>query len=354
MIGESLDPFSSTLETNNTETTSGIANVCLSALENPSASKARLRQLLRQVEKEFEAVLIENLALRKELERYGALPHPTTATTGSTTNKLRASNIFPMIRNRVVLRTTNQSDDLLFSSNNQHKDVIWDVQVGGIDGRYLGSTSADKTSLVWSRKTGRALVHYLGHRGSVNSCRFRHVDHDLVLTASGDHEVHIWQWSPDEHKDDEDEDNTSSNDLLFQTIRSPSLALRGDDVISCADWLQRDHVVSASWDRSATLWQVSSFVLFKDLFLHVYFQQVEMGTSLRTLYGHDAELTYVSCHQSKPLVLTSSRKFTRDQSLCDESHSVPRDTLLSYVDSPEKRTNEDRRERRIDSDALPS
>ena len=265
MIGESLDPLSSTLETSNTETAPGVSNVCLSALENPSASKARLRQLLRQVEKEFEAVLIENLALRKELERYGALPHPTTTTTTTTTNKLRASNIFPMIRNRVVLRTTNQSDDLLFSSNNQHKDVIWDVQVGGADDRYLGSTSADKTSLVWSRRTGRALVQYLGHRGSVNSCRFRHVEHDLVLTASGDYEVHIWQWTPDEHKDDEDEDNSSSNDLLLQTIRSPSVALRGDDVISCADWLQRDHVVSASWDRSATLWQVSSLAVFPDL-----------------------------------------------------------------------------------------
>jgi hypothetical protein len=34
-----------------------------------------------------------------------------------------------MIRNRVVLRTGNQSDDLIFSSANQHRDVIWDVQV---------------------------------------------------------------------------------------------------------------------------------------------------------------------------------------------------------------------------------
>jgi hypothetical protein len=39
------------------------------------------------------------------------------------------------------------------------------------------------------------------------------------------------------------------------------------------------------------------------------FIQVETGTSLRTLYGHDGELTYVSCHQTKPLVITSSRKF---------------------------------------------
>jgi hypothetical protein len=121
MIGETPDPLNSSIETGNIDVTN-----ILSSLENPSASKVRLRQLLRQVEKEFEAVLIENVALRKELERYGG---SNTTTHGTTTSKLRASNIFPMIRNRVVLRTGNQSDDLIFSSTNQHGDVIWDVQV---------------------------------------------------------------------------------------------------------------------------------------------------------------------------------------------------------------------------------
>jgi len=122
MIGESPDQLNTSIETSNIDVT----NICLSSLENPSASKVRLRQLLRQVEKEFEAVLIENVALRKELERYGG---SNTNTHGTTTSKLRASNIFPMIRNRVVLRTGNQTDDLIFSSANQHRDVIWDVQV---------------------------------------------------------------------------------------------------------------------------------------------------------------------------------------------------------------------------------
>jgi hypothetical protein len=123
MIGESPDLLNSSIETSNIDPFIGV----LSSLENPSASKVRLRQLLRQVEKEFEAVLIENVALRKELERYGGLNTHNTHVT--TTSKLRAANIFPMIRNRVVLRTGNQSDDLIFSSANQHTDVIWDVQV---------------------------------------------------------------------------------------------------------------------------------------------------------------------------------------------------------------------------------
>jgi hypothetical protein len=123
MSGDNPDQLNTSIETSNVDVT----NLCLSSLENPSASKVRFRQLLRQIEKEFEAVLLENVALRKELERYGGV-NTNTNTHGTTTSKLRASNILPMIRNRVVLRTGNQSDDLIFSSN-QHKDVIWDVQV---------------------------------------------------------------------------------------------------------------------------------------------------------------------------------------------------------------------------------
>ena len=129
MLGESSDPLNSSIETSNVDPLLGVTNLCLSTLENPSASKVRLRQLLRQVEKEFEAVLLENVALRKELERYGGLNPPSQPHASTTTSKLRASNIFPMIRNRVVLRTGNQTDDLIFSSTDQHRDVIWDVQV---------------------------------------------------------------------------------------------------------------------------------------------------------------------------------------------------------------------------------
>src|SRR5689334_11431754 len=118
MIGENPETLNSSIETSNIEPL--VTNICLSSLENPSTSKVRLRQLLRQVEKEFEAILIENVTLRKELERYGGSTNTTTH--GTTTSKLRASNILPMIRNRVVLKTGNQSDDLVFSSTNQHKD----------------------------------------------------------------------------------------------------------------------------------------------------------------------------------------------------------------------------------------
>ena len=56
----------------------------------------------------------------------------------------------------------------------------------------LGTASADHTAIVWGMHSGRALLQYTGHKGSVNSLRF-HPSKELVLTASGDGSVHIWQ-----------------------------------------------------------------------------------------------------------------------------------------------------------------
>ena len=41
---------------------------------------------------------------------------------------------------------------------------------------------------------GQSVMQYTGHTGSVNSLRF-HPTKELVLTASGDGSVHIWQVS---------------------------------------------------------------------------------------------------------------------------------------------------------------
>lgn len=43
----------------------------------------------------------------------------------------------------------------------------------------------DGTACVWSIDSGRCLLQYQGHKGSVNSVRF-HPTKDLILTASGD------------------------------------------------------------------------------------------------------------------------------------------------------------------------
>lgn len=51
---------------------------------------------------------------------------------------------------------------------------------------------SDHSACIWSIESGRCLLQYHGHAGSVNSIRF-HPLKDLVLTSSGDCLAHIWQ-----------------------------------------------------------------------------------------------------------------------------------------------------------------
>lgn len=50
----------------------------------------------------------------------------------------------------------------------------------------------DHSACIWGVDSGRCLLQYLGHSGSVNSICF-HPNKDLVLTGSGDQTAHIWQ-----------------------------------------------------------------------------------------------------------------------------------------------------------------
>lgn len=52
----------------------------------------------------------------------------------------------------------------------------------------------DHKAGVWAIDSGRCLLKYQGHNGSVNSIRF-HPSRELALTSSGDHTAHIWQAS---------------------------------------------------------------------------------------------------------------------------------------------------------------
>ncbi len=51
---------------------------------------------------------------------------------------------------------------------------------------------SDYTARVWNTESGECLLLYSGHNGSVNSIRF-HPTKDLIVSASGDQTVHIWQ-----------------------------------------------------------------------------------------------------------------------------------------------------------------
>lgn len=132
------------------------------------------------------------------------------------------------------------------------------------------------------------MLKYEGHEGSVNSIKF-HPSKDLLLTASGDQTAHLWcgavNWenatasarrghSSEEELDEHEEPYSVEERERIETLRTPISAFSGHtSVVVAADWIpSNDQIITASWDRSAILWDV------------------ETKTPLQTLTGHDKEL----------------------------------------------------------------
>ncbi|XP_040208602.1 WD repeat-containing protein 37 isoform X1 [Rana temporaria] len=192
-----------------------------------------------------------------------------------------------------------------------HRDGLWDVGVTRTQPVVLGTASADHTALLWSIETGKCLTKYVGHAGSVNSIKFHPTD-QIALTASGDQTAHIWRYvvqlptpqptadtsiSGEEEvefsdKDELDQDGDISNDC--PTVRVPITSLKSHQgVVIAADWLVGGkQAVTASWDRTANLYDV------------------ETSELVHSLTGHDQELTHCCTHPTQRLVVTSSRDTT--------------------------------------------
>lgn len=184
-----------------------------------------------------------------------------------------------------------------------HKDGVWQVTSKG---PVIGTASADHTACIWGIDTGRCLLQYQGHGGSVNSIKF-HATKELVLTGSGDGTAHIWQGavkyeipSRKGHSSEEeldDDDDPIEGDRV-DVLRTPLCEFGGpgghSSVVVAADWLPGcDQIITASWDRSAILWDV------------------ETKEPLQSpLTGHDHELTHASAHPTQRLVVTASRDST--------------------------------------------
>uniref|UniRef100_A0A8R1EA96 WD_REPEATS_REGION domain-containing protein n=1 Tax=Caenorhabditis japonica TaxID=281687 RepID=A0A8R1EA96_CAEJA len=209
-----------------------------------------------------------------------------------------------------------------------HKDGVWHV-VADSSRNVCASASADQTARVWSLETGACLATYMGHTGSVNCVAISQhctVDNSdgcgpaaglILATASGDESTHIWRVpsnnAPLEHSSEEEEDHHGGggdpNNLLGMEqscykytnekacghrIRVPLTKLTGHRApVSCCEWLAGgQQMVTASWDRSANVWDV------------------EKGEVVNMLTGHDSELNHCSTHAHHKLLLTSSKDST--------------------------------------------
>lgn len=217
---------------------------------------------------------------------------------------------------RIVSSFKTQSivSSLVRDFTGSHSDGIWQV-TASTNQPLIATASADHLACIWSIDTGRCLLKYEGHGGSVNSIKF-HPTKDLLLTASGDLTAHIFlgavNWenaaassrarghSSEEELEDDlfDESHATEERESIETLRTPVQEFIGhSSVVVAADWISAasdspTQIITASWDRSAILWDV------------------ETKTPIQTLTGHDNELTHCSAHQSHRLVVTSSRDST--------------------------------------------
>ncbi|XP_023660500.2 WD repeat-containing protein 37-like isoform X2 [Paramormyrops kingsleyae] len=323
----------------------------------PMSVRSNLLDLFGQIEREFENLYIENIELRREIDTLndrlsadgqtvdggdltkGALKTKASHSTSQLSQKLkttykastskRSHSFHGKVggpRNFSVGNWELWGDSWIVSSFKAttsravcqlvreyvgHRDGIWDVGVTRTAPVVLGTASADHSAMLWSIETGKCLLKYVGHAGSVNSIKF-HPTEQMALTASGDQTAHIWRYmvqlpmaapvpevsAPcDEEVDFSDKDEVEGDPdgpSECPTLRLASATLRSHQgVVICADWLVGGkQAVTASWDRAANLYDV------------------ETSELVHSLTGHDQELTHCCTHPTQRLVVTSSRDTT--------------------------------------------
>nr|XP_031300688.1 WD repeat-containing protein 37 isoform X5 [Camelus dromedarius] len=281
----------------------------------PSSVRNTLLELFGQIEREFENLYIENLELRREIETLnerlaaegqaidgaelskGQLKTKASHSTSQLSQKLKTT--YKASTSKIVSSfktTTSRAACQLVKEYIGHRDGIWDVSVARTQPVVLGTASADHTALLWSIETGRSLAKYTGHVGS----------------ASGDQTAHVWRYAvqlptpqpvADTSVCGEDEVDCSDKDEPeadadvpsdCPTVRAPLTSLKSHQgVVIAADWLVGGkQAVTASWDRSANLYDV------------------ETSELVHSLTGHDQELTHCCTHPTQRLVVTSSRDTT--------------------------------------------
>ncbi|KAJ3611558.1 hypothetical protein NHX12_021573 [Muraenolepis orangiensis] len=307
----------------------------------PLSLRNNLLDLFGQIEREFENLYIENLELRREIDSLndrlsgdgqimeggdpnkGALKAKASHSTSQLSQKLKTTykastskwlctfhgkvggpRSFSLASWELLggdswivssFKATAGSRAVcqLLKEYIGHRDGIWDLAVTRTQPVVLGTASADHSALLWSIDTGKCVLRYAGHAGSVNSIKF-HPTEQMALTASGDQTAHIWRYMvqlpapqppPDATAscdDDQDSSDREEGDLDGEgpgevpTIRVATATLKSHQgVVIAADWLVGGRqVVTASWDR------------------------------------HDQELTHCCTHPSQRLVVTSSRDTT--------------------------------------------
>lgn len=301
----------------------------------PPELRSRLGSLFVQIEREFECVHAENLALQERVEALnekldlvlsggeklvdgeltseggpGKLGYAKKQSASQlmsqkikTTYKASTSKIVSSFK---IPNQTTSKECRRTRSYTGHRDGVWEVSCARHTPTIIGTASADRSARLWDVETGQCLLRYLGHNGSVNSIRFHPTD-AIVCTGSGDGTCQIWRAivpSPEQRShpgsadeaenitDEELEDNMDGSSSAL--LKTPTCELKGHEgAVIAADWFTSGkQIVTASWDRTAKLWDV------------------ETAEQVHQLTGHDQELTHTCTHPTQQLIVTSSTDTT--------------------------------------------
>ncbi|KAF8764150.1 WD repeat-containing protein 37 [Argiope bruennichi] len=266
----------------------------------PIAFRGRLYELFSQIEKEFEALYTENIALKdkiealnEQLEREPAAAiertdtfdsgEPSVVKTKGKRESITASQLSQKIKSTYKLKastsrivSTFKAPSLacrLFKEYLGHRDGVWEVSCSRHGPALIATASADHTAKIWDIHSGNCIVQYWGHKGSVNSIRF-HPSQDLVVSSSGDQTAHVWcvssaggaadnlkYHSSEEEVELSEEDHGEEGELLIiPKIKKPydkNFKVTWSPVTS-ATFASGDKVVSGSDDRTVKVWDLKN------------------------------------------------------------------------------------------------
>lgn len=167
-----------------------------------SKSKNKVHSLLRELESEFDKMMLENAQLRDRLatlENQNDEDRPNLDTTltskGPDEHDMFDKSVLKSFTKNKAIKTRQKlkvqtskivssfkpptMSCMLVKEFRGHRDGIWDISVSRLGHPLIGTASADKTARIWGVDSGRCLTSYVGHAGSVNSIAF-HPTQDLV------------------------------------------------------------------------------------------------------------------------------------------------------------------------------
>ncbi|KAI6176535.1 WD repeat-containing protein 37 [Aphelenchoides bicaudatus] len=303
-------------KTDSALTSSSSALLADSTTELPYRLKARLYELFSQIDREFEALTLENYQLKLRLGQQNpdsSLNELLKSYEAPTSTEISQKLAGKKQNWRTALRPpnpllTNLKNSRVKNYSGHNDAVLFLASCSNYGRSLLGTASADQSARVFDAKNGNCLMQLCHESGAVNSIAIRPDANGQfnILTGCGDRKLHLWRMTS---FSDSNLMNSSGDELELDAvseklnepedehftpvpmvIRQPIATYGGHtDAVVGADWLAgADQIVSASWDRTSNLYDLNNEAV------------------VSSLTGHEDKLTFCSTSSTTKIVATAS------------------------------------------------